>query len=339
MPDNGEMRELVSAVRSWNEDDQAGAVVRPVEESGMGARRSGAALAISAAGDRAGGLYGGAADSVIETAAKEVIAEGAARLLDVELSDSDAVRAGLACGGRATLLLQPLGAVPAAWWEAITRPQGAALITPLGRPGPSMVVTREAVRGSLGEGGTASDVDEAAVRIARGRLAKARGSREIVEIAGASYVLEISGAAPHVIVVGAGELATALVRQATLLGWDSDVVGTAPQAQALFAANACLVVLSHDPAIDTPALAAALRDRIPYVGALGSRHTQSARAGRLRAMDLGDETIAAIHGPVGLALGARTPEETALAICAEILTVLSDRSATSLRDTTGAINA
>jgi len=301
----------------------------------MGARRADAALAINAEGERAGALYGGAADKAITATAREVIADGTARLLDVELTESEAVNAGLACGGRARLLFQPIVDVPAAWWSAIEHPQGAALVTPLGdTPGRSTAITPD---GAAHGDGAEPPAD--VLGLARRRLAKNRGSREIVEIAGTDYLVETAGAAPHLVVVGGGELAAALRRQAELLGWSGESVATAAEAAERHAANTCLVVLSHDPAIDTPALAAALAAGLPYVGALGARHTQESRAERLRAAGVPDEAIAAIRGPVGLDLGARSPEETALAICAEILAVLSGRAAVPLRDTTGSINA
>jgi xanthine dehydrogenase accessory factor len=330
------MREIVRTVRRWRDDEVTGAVVRPVEESGMGARRADAALAISAKGERAGDLYGGAADEAISATAREVIDDGAARLLDVELSESEAVRAGLACGGRARLLFQPIVDLPAAWWEAIENPRGAALVTPLApAPGPSTAVTPD---GAAHPGASDAVPPADALEIARRRLAKNRGSREIVEIAGTDYLVETAAAAPRLVVVGGGELAAALGRQAALLGWESESVPTASEAVARYAANTCLIVLSHDPDVDTPALSAALAAGIPYVGALGARHTQASRAERLRAQGVSAEAIAAIRGPVGLDLGARSPEETALAICAEILGVLSGRAAVPLRDTSGAIN-
>ncbi len=327
------MRELALTMRRWAAADRPGVIVRAAEESGIGARRPDAAYAVNADGERAGGLYGGAADTRIDEAARAVLAGGAARLLPVELSEADAVRCGLGCGGSARLLVQPLAAVPPAWWEAICEPRGAALVTPLDPPGTSLVVTADAVHGSLGE------ATEEAVRYARRRLAKARGAREIVDIAGAPHLVEISSAAPSVTVVGTGVLATALERQAALLGWDCAVTETPKRTVERFAANTCLVVLSHDPEVYTPVLAAALRAGLPYVGALGARHTVAARAERLREQGLPDDAITAIHSPVGLDLGARGPEETALAICAEILTALSGRSATPLRDSTAAINA
>src|SRR5690606_11220189 len=175
--------------------------------------------------------------------------------------------------------------------------------------------------------------------VARRRLAKNRGTREIVTAAGAEYLVETAAAPPHLLVIGGGELGAALVRQAELLGWEGETVPSAADAIARYAANTCLVVLSHDPAIDTPALSAALAAGPPDVGGPGARHTQRSRAERLRAEGVPDERIAAIRGPVGLDLGARSPAETALAVCAEILSVLSGRAPVPLRDTTGAINA
>jgi len=329
------MRDIVRTVRRWREEQVAGAVVRPVAESARGPRRADAALAISAKGERAGDLYGGAADAAVSATAREVIDDGRARLLDVELSDNAAVRAGLACGGRARLLFQPVVDLPPAWWEAIERPQGAALVTPLGdAPGPSAAVTPD---GAVHPAG--GDLPGEVLDVARRRLAKNRGTREIVTAAGAEYLVETAAAPPHLLVVGGGELGAALVRQAELLGWEGETVPSAADAIARYAANTCLVVLSHDPAIDTPALSAALAAGLPYVGALGARHTQRSRAERLRAEGVPDERIAAIRGPVGLDLGARSPAETALAVCAEILSVLSGRAPVPLRDTTGAINA
>jgi xanthine dehydrogenase accessory factor len=143
------------------------------------------------------------------------------------------------------------------------------------------------------------------------------------------------------IVVGEGQLADALAAQGALLGWSTLIESvwsetTAERVRSLGHSDA-VVVLSHDHAVDTPALAAALATDC-YVGALGSRHTQSGRRERLRALGLSDDALDRIHGPVGLDLGARTPEETAVAVAGEILAHRSGRSAANLRSTSGPIN-
>lgn len=87
-------------------------------------------------------------------------------------------------------------------------------------------------------------------------------------------------------------------------------------------ARSAVITLTHDPKLDDPALAGALRSDAFYIGALGSRRTHAARCDRLRAMGFGDEDLARIHGPVGLAIGARAPAEIAVSIVAEVISVL-----------------
>jgi xanthine dehydrogenase accessory factor len=83
-------------------------------------------------------------------------------------------------------------------------------------------------------------------------------------------------------------------------------------------ARTAVVTLTHDPKLDEPALGVALRSPAFYIGALGSRKTHAARLERLRALGLGDELLARIHAPVGLAIGARSPAEIAVSILAEM---------------------
>ena len=87
-------------------------------------------------------------------------------------------------------------------------------------------------------------------------------------------------------------------------------------------ARTAVVTLTHDPKLDDPALAAALRSPAFYVGALGSRRTHAARCARLQEMGFSDDDLARVHGPVGLALGAQTPAEIAVSIVAEAIRVL-----------------
>ncbi len=87
-------------------------------------------------------------------------------------------------------------------------------------------------------------------------------------------------------------------------------------------ARTAVVTLTHDPKLDDPALHAALRSPVFYIGSLGSRKTHGARLGRLRKAGFDDEALARIHGPVGLAIGAQSPAEIAVAILAEIVATL-----------------
>jgi xanthine dehydrogenase accessory factor len=97
-------------------------------------------------------------------------------------------------------------------------------------------------------------------------------------------------------------------------------------------------VLTHDPKFDVPAIVAALETDVGYLGAMGSRRTHADRVSRLRDAGVSDAELERIMAPIGLAIGARTPEETAVSICAEMIALRTGRGAPSLRDAEGPIH-
>jgi xanthine dehydrogenase accessory factor len=131
--------------------------------------------------------------------------------------------------------------------------------------------------------------------------------------------------------VGSGAIGAALVAQAELLGWATEVATTEPEATAAVAAFTdadVLVLLDHAPRFDAT-LVAGLRGR-GFIGALGSRRTQAARWERLRRAGVTEDELARLHGPVGLDLGARTPAETAVSIVAQVVAARSGRGGSAL---------
>ena len=98
-------------------------------------------------------------------------------------------------------------------------------------------------------------------------------------------------------------------------------------------------VLTHDSKFDVPAIVGSLATRVGYLGAMGSRTTHAKRTERLQEAGVTDEELARIHAPIGLDIGARTPEETAVSICAEIISARTGRRAQALRDATGPIHS
>jgi xanthine dehydrogenase accessory factor len=98
-------------------------------------------------------------------------------------------------------------------------------------------------------------------------------------------------------------------------------------------------ILTHDPKFDVPAVQGALATRVGYIGVMGSRTTHAKRMERLREVGVTDEQAARLMSPIGLDLGARTPEETAISICAEIIARRTGRHAPSLRDSHGPIHS
>ncbi len=337
------MREIRDSVVQWLEAGEEVALARVVALEGAGGRREGETLALGPEGSRAGSILGGIADPVIIGAAQEL--EGAS-YIEIEVGDKDAISAGLACGGLARVLVQRADLVPSQLWAALAGrgPVCLATVVTSGggppeapQPGESLVTQATEHAGRIG-GDPAfitTVLDEAGRLLGQGRAA-----RSWVETEEASVLVEAFVPPTRLIVVGDGSLVGALARQCRLLGWESGAADGAADASAavgeLGTADA-VVVLSHDHELATPVLRQALEIGC-YVGALGSRHTQAERRHRLLADGLEESEVARLHGPVGLDLGSRTPEETALAICAEILAHRSGRDAASLRASSGPIN-
>lgn len=125
---------------------------------------------------------------------------------------------------------------------------------------------------------------------------------------------------PHqILIVGSGDVAVALGSISATLGWRPTVVTALDDATSRLPEAESVVVLSHDEDVDGPALAAAVRSGVSYVGAMGSRRTQARRRNWLLADGVGAELADSIRGPAGLDIGADTPEEIAVAIVAEIV--------------------
>ncbi len=307
---------LATVVRTW------GSAPRPV----------GSLLAANGRGEFAGSVSGGCVEGEVVRAARRALEDGEPRLLEFGVSDERAQEVGLACGGTVHVdvrrlgrgdLLEPLLArltarSPAVLALALRGPE-VRLLDPLA-PGGAEPALADAARG-------AAEAD------ASGRA----------DVAGEPWFLRVFNPRVRVVVCGAVHVAQALVPAARLIGWDALVVDARrafateerfegvplvrawpEEALARIAPDrrTAVVALTHDPKLDDPALAAALRSDAFYVGALGSRRSHAARLERLRAMGLGEAALARIHGPVGLPIGARSSAEIAISIVAEIVAEL-----------------
>ncbi len=216
----------------------------------------------------------------------------------------------------------------------------------LGHPGLDRVVARDAA-GELEAGLTST------------RHYGAHGEARERDV---SVFIESFVRPPRMVIFGAVDFTAALARNAKLLGYEVTVC----DARAVFATRArfpmadhvvndwpdrhlaavgaelgprdAVCVLTHDAKFDVPALVSACATKVGYIGAMGSRRTHEKRIVRLREAGLGDADLARIMSPIGLDLGARTPEETAVSICAEIIARRTNRVAPSLRDATGPIH-
>jgi xanthine dehydrogenase accessory factor len=188
--------------------------------------------------------------------------------------------------------------------------------------------------------------DKSALGLAGADAARADQSAT-VEIEGRSWFLEVYNPPLDLVIVGAVHIAQPLSRIAALAGYNVRIIdprtafATAERfpgitlshdwadealAKAPLGPRSAVVLLTHDPKLDDPALVAALRSDCFYIGALGSKKTQAARRARMQAEGFGEQELARIHGPVGLNIGARSPAEIAVAILAEITQVLRTSS-------------
>jgi xanthine dehydrogenase accessory factor len=244
-------------------------------------------------------------------------------------------------------------------------PVALATVVEGGRLGAKLLVKPDGgFSGSLGE----ANLDRVVARDARGELeagltsTRHYGAHGEARERDVSVFIESFALPPRMIIFGAVDFTAALAKVGKVLGYRVTVC----DARAVFATmlrfpmadevvndwpdrylakvgdelgpRDAICVLTHDHKFDVPAIAAAVKTGVGYLGAMGSRRTHDQRIVRLRDAGLTEAEIARVMSPVGLDVGARTPEETAVAICAEIIALRTGRHAQSLRDTAGPIH-
>jgi len=350
------MRELLETLDGWTAEGAGVGRAIVVRTFGSAPRPEGGVLLVTDDGRLAGSVSGGCVEGA---AAEEIFAArkaGRSRVIRYGISDEEAWDVGLACGGTIDVLVQPLvpgEAVEAARDTRDGRGGGRAIVTPLPAdappaafgqhtPGPGEPPTTPLVvhddgrlEGTLGD----AAADAALVKVATDLLA--HGISKTVEVAGRQLFVEAYPVRPRLVVVGAVEVARALVRLAGELGYETVVV----DGRSAFATPArfpnvdrlvvgwpdevadeialgpadAVAVLTHDVKFDEPAIIEALRRGCRYVGAVGSRKTQADRRARLLEAGVEADALDRLRGPIGLDLGGRLPAETALAILAEIV--------------------
>ncbi len=371
------MREILDTVDRWRAAGQRVALGRVVDLEGSGPRDPGAAMAVNEDGEVAGSVSGGCVEGAVVAEALDLLGAGAdarPHVVTFGYSDEDAFAVGLTCGGTVRLFLEPLdrpGGLGEVWDRLgadIRRREPVAVATIVDGPGLGGTVLVGPDEPALGGTGSA-DRDHALVRDARGELGGARSGLRHYGAAGeaddetVTVFVESFAPPPQMLVFGAVDFTAALTRVARTLGYRVTVCDARevfatrdrfPEADevvvdwphrllervgpALGPADA-VCVLTHDAKFDVPAIRAALATDVGYIGVMGSRRTHEHRLARLAEEGVTDPAdLARLHSPIGLDIGARTPEETGVAVVAEIIALRSGRPARSLRDTTGPIH-
>ena len=310
------MRDVLRTLERWVADGKDVAVATVVRVERSAPRGPGATLAVTADGEIAGSVTGGCVEPAVLLEAEAVLAGEPTRDVMYGIDDETGRSVGLTCGGTVWIRvsrLDPSVVAPLAGAVADDRPLGLAV-----EPDGTMFVVPP--------------------------------DNEVVvhgesDLAGDTFV-HVLAPRPAMYVFGAVDHASALARVGRFLGyrvtvcdarapfvtrerfpdadelvvaWPDDLLARVPVDE-----RTAICVLTHDSKFDVPALVAALRSRAGYVGAMGSRKTTADRAVRLREAGLTEDELARLRAPIGLPIGGRTPEEVAIAIAAEIVSVTQE---------------
>ena len=347
------MRDILQEVLPWYHQGTRFAVATVVRTWNSSPRPIGAAMAVCETGEVVGSVSGGCVEGAVYEVAQQVLTTGVPEQVTYGVSDGDALSAGLTCGGTMEIFVQPVDSASFGHLEvlaqAVAARQPVAVATVVaGGPGPdrlglSLVITPELTHGSLG----GARLDQAVTDDARGMLGLGKtgllqlgsaGERRAQDL---SVFVESFAPPPRMIVFGAIDFAAAMAGIGKFLGYHVTVCDARP----IFATSkrfpevdevvvqwphrylqqvevderTVLCVLTHDPKFDVPLLTLALRTKAGYIGAMGSRRTHEDRLQRLREAGVSEQALARLSSPIGLDLGARTPEETAVSIAAEII--------------------
>jgi xanthine dehydrogenase accessory factor len=348
------MRDVFTELMSFWRGGQEVALATVVQTWSSAPRQPGAAMIVAADASAVGSVSGGCVEGAVYELAAQVREDGVAILQRYGVSDDDAFAVGLTCGGILDVFVERVG--PTSFPElgaladdiAAGRPVAVATVianeSAVGpHIGARLIIRPKSIAGGLGS----QRLDDAVRDDARGLLEQGRttvlhygpdGERRIDEI---SVFVSSFAPRPRMIVFGAIDFAASVARMGSFLGYHVTVCDARPifatrkrfpeadevvvqwphryLAETTVDERTVVCVLTHDPKFDVPLLEIALRLPLAYVGAMGSRRTNDDRMAKLRANGLGDDELSRLHAPIGLDIGARTPEETAASIAAEII--------------------
>ena len=335
------MREILSDVEFWLAQGKPVAIATVVQTWGSSPRREGARMAATPDGGISGSVSGGCVEGAVFEAAVESLKTNRPRLLHFGVADETAWDVGLACGGSIDIFVKPLDADFFKSLRSVLEEENPAALVTLIR-GPDEKIGREILIDGSGDVIAASvdGQDIKAVDLSMNSLAAGTPQRILLEN-GIELFIEPLQPPPTLIAVGGAHITIALMELARTLGYRTVVVDPRnafgsgqrfPHVDRLIqswpdeafqqipiTSNTAVAMLTHDPKLDDPALKIALASPAFYVGALGSRLTQTKRRQRLLEDGLTEEQLDRIHGPIGIDIQARTPEEIALSIRAEIV--------------------
>jgi xanthine dehydrogenase accessory factor len=302
-----------------------------VERIGSAPRDPGATLAVSSRREVAGGVTGGCVEPAVIREANEVLKGTPGKLVHYGLDDQDGFDVGLNCGGKIAVAVYPLD---------------PGLVSPIAdavRNDTPVAVTLSLDESSFGEQSIfwAGDADDGGLSAAARSLLEIGESAIVESDDGEKVFVESYAPRPNLYLFGASDHVAALVPLGRQLGyrvtvcdprtvfltrerfpaadelsdeWPDQFLSHAP-----VDARTAICMMTHDLKFDVPALQLALRSNAGFIGAIGSEKTRADRTERLREAGIGDADMARLHAPIGIQIGARTPDEVAVTIAAQLI--------------------
>jgi xanthine dehydrogenase accessory factor len=369
------MRDILTTLQAWWKADEPLALATVVDVRKSAPRQPGAAMAISVDGEVTGSVSGGCVEGAVYQLGKQVLGSGVPELAHYGYSDDEAFAVGLTCGGELDVFVERIDRAARPWFgrllDAIADESPVVVATVIDalssedvppHRGATMLIGPDWTEGSLETAGLQiAVVDDARGMLQQGRTGERRygrhGERRLDDV---RVFISSFAPRPRMFVFGAIDYAAAVARVGSFLGYHVTVC----DARATFATSkrfpdadevivewphryldrvaiderTAICVLTHDPKFDVPLLEVALRSPASYIGAMGSRRTHEERLERLRQRGLTDDELARLRSPIGLDLGARTPEETAVSVAAELIQCRWGGSGRPLTDTSGRIH-
>jgi xanthine dehydrogenase accessory factor len=359
---------IEETLKTWIAEDRRFAVCLLVERFGSAPLDPGAMMLVDDQGHIEGSVTGGCVESALAQEAEGALRDGAPRLLQYGVSDELAAEVGLMCGGTVRVFVHELRpedrelVVAGLADVEAGRPTTLSTILDGKHAGAKLLIGEGEVTGGVGE----ELLERSIVRDARG-LHETGESR--VREYGEDGRADGTGIRVHhqtwatparMVIVGVNDFARALADHAGRMGWrviicdarqafaQSDAVRRLAEVvvdwphRALPALNLtardAVVIVTHDPKFDEPAISSALESEAGYIGALGSRQTQDERRARLLEVGLDEAALARVAMPCGLDIGGRTADETAISIIAEIIADRHERDGGRLGAARGPIH-
>lgn len=338
------MKDILEKLDQWRESNTELAVTTVIETWGSAPRQVGSKMVTTKTGKIAGSVSAGCVEGAVIQESQSVMKTGKPRLIEFGVADEEAWEVGLACGGQIQVFIEPgfaLDSIYDSIKEGVENGESFKTLTVI--DGDNSSINKKLFQSARGE--VFGDL-----QVSKGIENELTSLLEIEESGltqlsdGTLIFVEVHPKQAQLIIIGAVHMAESLITMANLMGFETILIDPReafatkerfPQVDVLMTewpqdgmkklvidSSSYIVILSHDPKVDDPALNISLQSEARYVGALGSRRTNEKRLKRLHKAGLTEEQLSRLHAPIGLPLGGRSPGEIALSVMAEIIQVM-----------------